>query len=134
MTLARRDPPNLGTPADLHQTWRILAGGAQSCAETLIGIAQNGRLEADRIKAAVAVLQMTGFKAPDTVQVLPPDIDPTGAATAGGDSPAARIRNRLATLSASRPEDDEITDAVIVEVDEDGYEVVDAEPGNPGQT
>jgi len=124
MTLAeRRD--HLGGPTDLHMTWRILAGGASTCADVLIDIAVNGRVEASRVSAAKTVLEMAGFKSPDTVQILPPEYDGALTSTGAGESPAARIRNRMAALAASTAVDSDAVDAEIVVVDD--TEIVDAE-------
>lgn len=128
MTLAeRRSRLALGGPADLHQTWKILAGGAQTCAEVLIDIAQNGRVEASRVGAAKTVLEMAGFKSPEVLNVLPPEYDGAAAPAGAGESPSARLRSRLASLRAASQaeEDDDIAEAEIVVVDEGG-EVIDA--------
>ncbi|HEX6681293.1 MAG TPA: hypothetical protein VF062_00745 [Candidatus Limnocylindrales bacterium] len=130
MTLAeRRNGPVLGGPGDLHMTWKTLAGGARSCAEVLIDIAQNERApSASRVTAAKTVLEMVGFKTPDVVPILPPDVDPAGAPAGAGESPSARIRSRIASLAAASRAgaDDEIADAEIVVVDDEGHEVIDA--------
>jgi hypothetical protein len=126
MTLAeRRDPAKLGGPTDLHMTWRILAGGSSTCAQVLLDIAENGRVEASRVAAAKTVLEMAGFKSPDTVQILPPEFDGAVAAAGVGESPAARIRSRMAALAMAAPDDPDTVDAEIVVLSEP--DVVEAE-------
>ena len=100
MTVAIPDdgePLQLGSPEHLHLAWRILAGGAPQAAAALVDVACNG-IGAPRVAAAKTILEMTGFKTPDVVPVLPPEHDLATSSAMTGDSPAARIRSRLAAL------------------------------------
>lgn len=125
--MARRtEPGRLGTPADLHTTWRVLVGGAQECAEILIGIARNGRNDGHRVTAAKTVLEMAGFKTPDTINVVPTEYDQAAAPAGEGTSPAARLRSRLETLAATEAEDADVVDAVVVQVVQEDGEIIDA--------
>src|SRR5690349_18382304 len=121
-----------GGPTDLHLTWRLLAGSAPDAAAALIDVAKNGPVAGARVAAAKAILEMTGFRAADSLPVLPPEHDLAGPATVG-DSPAARIRSRLDALAAPRQESslaptlddltppgpDDVIDAEVVEVEPD---------------
>lgn len=142
MTLAVPDPPSrryrtstgtqikLGGPGELHLAWSILAGNAPEAAAALVDVAVNGTVPGARVAAAKTLLEMTGFKSPDTVQVLPPEHD-QAAAVIAGDSPTARIHNRLAALRAER---DAPPDAPTMEdLRPDGSEVIDAEVVEPDQ-
>jgi hypothetical protein len=121
----------LGGPGDLHVAWMVLAGSAPDAAAALVDVANNSPVPGARVAAAKTILEMTGFKSPDTVPVLPPEHDRAGTATVG-DSPADRIRNRLASLANPAPEpmsmptleelatqDPNVVDAVVIEVVED---------------
>lgn len=118
-----------GGPAELHLAWRLLAGNAPEAAAALVDVAMNSPVPGARVAAAKTILEMTGFKTPDTVQVLPPEHD-QAAVVVAGDSPTARIKNRLAalreerdapldapTMDDLRPEGD-VIDAVVVESDQ----------------
>jgi hypothetical protein len=109
----------------------VLAGSAPDAAAALVDVANNSPVPGARVAAAKTILEMTGFKSPDTVPVLPPEHDRAGTATVA-DSPADRIRNRLAALANPAPEpmsmptieelatqDPEVVDAVVIEVVED---------------
>lgn len=118
----------LGGPPDLHVAWMVLAGSAPDAAAALVDVANNSPVPGARVAAAKTILEMTGFKSPDTVPVLPPEHDRAGTATVG-DSPADRIRNRLKgladappepslmpTIEELRPQDPGVVDAVVIEV------------------
>lgn len=125
--MARRsEPGKLGTPADLHTTWRVLVGGAQECAEILINIARSGRNDGHRVTAAKTVLEMAGFKTPDTINVVPTEYDQAAAPAGEGTSPAARLLSRLETLAAAETEDADVVDADVVRVVQEDGEIIDA--------
>lgn len=118
----------LGGPEDLHTAWRVLAGGAADAARSLVDIAENCPVPGARVRAAQLVLEMTGFRAADTIQVLPPEHD-QAALTADGDSSAARIQARLDALTSPAPEPsavpslDDLAPVIVVDAD-----VIDGQP------
>lgn len=139
MTVAIPDPTGnqekpyleLGTPEHLHTAWRILAGGAPKAAAALVDVAVNGSVPGARVAAAKTILEMTGFKSPDVVPVLPPEHDQATSSTLAGDSPAARIRNRLAAFTALPPEPSRMPD--LEDLVPEQPDVIDAEVVEGGQ-
>lgn len=123
---------DLGGPDNLHTAWRVLAGSAADAAASLVEVATTSPVPGARVRASQLILEMVGFRAADTIQVLPPEHDQ--AVVAGdGDTSAARIRARLETLGggpatatplptldqlATPDPEPVIVDAVIVEDDQ----------------
>lgn len=89
----------LGGPDNLHTAWRVLAGSAADAAASLVDVSQNSPVPGARVRASQLILEMVGFRAAETVQVLPPEHD-QATVSGEGDTSAARIRARLETLGA----------------------------------
>lgn len=87
-----------GGPDDVQTAWRLLAGGAPTAANALVGIAKYGRSEVARVQASTAILDRVGLAPPKEVhhRVVPVEFDSKGDVQQL--SPAEVIRNRLAEL------------------------------------
>lgn len=111
------DKSQHGTPEDIRNAWRRLAGGANIAAEALIEVAQYGRSDFARVNAATAILDRIGLGTSQevTVRAMPAEFD-QAAAVDTHISPAQVIRNRMKLLASQTPvaPGDEVLDAEIV--------------------
>ena len=87
-----------GSPADIQDAWRILAGGAPTAAAALVDIATYGKSEVARVQASTAILDRVGLAPPKEIhfRVVPQDAEAEGIAHQL--SPAEVIRKRLQDL------------------------------------
>lgn len=95
------DTAKQGTPLDIQQAWKILAGGSPVAAAALVEVAAHGKSEVARVQASTAILDRVGLATPKErpevhFTVIPHEMEEHPQV--GQLTPAEVIRSRLKEL------------------------------------